>query len=280
MKVNKIRLAAGRNVDLPIVGADPSGPFVLKGADGLGPAEKDIRLAESILEGATFQGMRTHNRQVVLRVGLQPNWDTGQTAAELRDMLYSLLAPRFGRPLRHELFWFDTLQAYAEGYISKMEPAIFTSDPEVNVTIDCTHPYFKAPVDQIQQPVRTLVEGKSSFIVENDGTARTGFWLGITLQSPQTEPLSVSDEAADGEKFEVGGTWAAGDTLVLNTRAGERSIFKIPSGSTGPVSVLNDITKNSVWLQLYEGDNQLRVNNTAFDWYSLGFVHRPEYEGI
>ncbi len=42
MKFNKIRLLGVTNVDLPIVGADPSGPYVLKSADGLGPPNRTL----------------------------------------------------------------------------------------------------------------------------------------------------------------------------------------------------------------------------------------------
>jgi len=280
MKFNKIRLLGVTNVDLPIVGADPSGPYVLKSADGLGPTERDVFRARTTQEGGVRQGTRAHDRSAVMLVGLQPDWDTGQTADELRDELYGLLTPPYGLPVGLQLMLGTTVQAVAQGDISRMETAIFTADPAVQITLDCDYPYFLAPAIHYQFPTKTLVSGKTAIDVENDGSAPAGFWMKLVLQATVAGSLKLSDNSPVGQTMEIGGPWEAGDIFEIDTRAGQRGIWRIASGQTARVSKLNDLTPNSPWLQLHKGPNRLLLNRTAFDWEDEGFGHTPAYSGV
>lgn len=280
MNINKIRLLGVTNVDFPIIGADPSGPYVLKSADGLGPPERDVFLARTVQEGGVRQGSRTRDRQVVLLVGLQPEWDIGQTSEELRSELYGLLTPPYNLPVGLQLMLGDTVMGVAQGDISRFETAIFTKDPQVQITVDCDYPYFLAPAIEYQYPTKTVVGGKTAFDVANEGTAPAGFWLKLVLQETVGGSLILSDNHAFGQKMEIGGTWAAGDILEIDTRAGQRGIWKIESGTTTRKSALNDLTPSSPWMQLHKGPNRLLLNRLAFDWEGNGFGHTPAFWGV
>ncbi len=232
MKFNNIRLVGASDVDFPVVNADPVGPFILKSADGLGPPEVDVSIANTVQEGGVYQGRRPQNRQIVLRVGLQPEWDIGQTAEELRTILYGLLTPKYGKLVKAELRQDNVIVAQAEGHISKFEVSIFTKDPEVQITLDCIHPYLLASAIKYQLPTRTVVSGQTLLDIENEGTAPSGFWMGITFQASHTTTLTISDGDPSGEWMDISGTWAAGDTLTLDTRPGSRGLWKTLSGSS------------------------------------------------
>lgn len=281
MKFNKIRLLGVTNVDLPIVGADPSGPYVLKSADGLGPPNRALFRSKTTQEGGVRQGSRAEDRQATMLVGLQPDWDTGQTAEELRSELYGLLTPPFGLPVGMQLMLGDTVVGVAQGDISAMETAIFSSDPAVQIVLDCDYPYFLTPSIHYQTPFKELVSGKMAFDVENDGTAPAGFWMKIVLQSaPTGGNLVISDASATGQSMTIKGPWAAGDIFEIDTRAGQRGVWRDPSGAAGRTSKLNDFTASSPWIQLHKGDNRLFANVTAFDWEGSGFGHTPAYWGV
>ncbi len=280
MKFNKIRLLGVTNVDFPIVGADPSGPFVLKSADGLGPPERDVRRAQTIQEGGVRQGVRSRDRMVSMIVGLQPDWNTGQSSADLRTELYGLLTPPYGLPVGMQLMLGDTVQAVAQGDISTMETAIFTKDPAVQINLECDYPYFLAPSIQYQFPMKSLVDGKSAIDVENDGSAPAGFWMNLVLQATVAGSLILSDNSAFGQSMEFSGPWEAGDIFEIDTRAGQRGAWRTASGTTVRKSILNNLTPNSPWLQLHKGPNRLLLNRTAFDWEGQGFGHTPAYWGV
>lgn len=282
MKMNMLRFVGATNVDFPILGADASGPFVLKGAEGLGPPEVTVRLARTVLEKALYQGKSAALRQIVALVGLQPNWDVGQTAEELRTELYSLLTPRYGAMVRAEIVLDGVVQAYAQGQVSKMEPAIFSKDPAVQITLDCDYPYLLAPEGIIQEPVQSDASGIRAFTVVNPGTAPTGFQIGVILRANVGTTLTLSDDNPSGQKIQIDGiNWQSGDRLVIDTRAGSRGIWRGAQGGA-LVSALNNMNAGiSEWIQLYGGDNTLLLNTAAFDWDpQYKFNHQPAYWGV
>src|SRR5690349_18429148 len=131
MKMDNLRFVGATNIDFPLMGADPSGPFVLKSVEGLGPPDVNVRMVQTVLEGGLYQGKRPSLRQIVALVGLQPNWDIGQSAEELRTQLYSLMTPRYGQPIVVQIMYQGVVQAQAQGQVSRMEAALFSKDPAV-----------------------------------------------------------------------------------------------------------------------------------------------------
>jgi hypothetical protein len=282
VKMDMLRFIGASTVDFPILGADPSGPFVLKGADGLGPPPVTVRMGKTVFEQAMYQGKSAALRQVVVVVGLQPNWDEGQTAEDLRETLYGLLTPRYGQLVKCQIMNDGNVQAFCQGQVSKLEPAIFTKDPAVQITLDCDYGYLLALNNVIQQPVQRTVGGIRAFDVENEGTAPAGFKMGVTLMANVGNTLVLKDDNPSGMKFQVDGiNWVAGDRFVIDTRPGSRGVWRGPGGGALQ-SVLNNMNAAvSEWLYLYGGDNTLTLNTTAFDWDLLvDFRHQPAYWGV
>lgn len=281
MKINKLRFVGGQTVDFPMKGANPSGPFILKGVDGLGPPDVVVNIAQTIQEGGVYQNRRAANRQVVARVGLQPEWDTGQTPEELRAMLYSLMTPKYGKLAQIQAMQDNTVIGQASGHVSKIDPAIFTKDPEVQITLDTTSPYLKAPALVYQAPVRFDSPPYTILTVQNDGDAPTGFWMQLPFTGSYISDLYFNDGQAGGQGIILQGvSFAAGDKLVLDTRDGTRGVWKIPSGSANRVSLLNNLHDSSVWIQLYGGANQFVITTMAFDLPAGSFAHVPTYWGV
>lgn len=282
MKMNMLRFIGAQSVDFPLLGAEESGPFVLKSAEGLGPPEVTVRLARTVLEKAVYQGKSANLRQITILVGLQPNWDVGQTAEELRTTLYSLLTPRYGQMVRAEIVYNGAVQGYAQGHISKLEAAMFTKDPAVQITLDCDYAYFLNPNTIVQEPVQSTVNGIRAFEVVNDGTAPSGFVMGVILRANVGTTLYLSDGDPRGMKLQVDGiNWIAGDRFVVDTRPGSRGVWRGPQGGA-LVSALNNLNGAvSEWVYLYGGNNQLQINTTAFDWDpAYKFSHQPAYWGV
>lgn len=283
MKMDLLRFIGAESVDFPIIGADASGPFVLKGVDGLGPPPVTVRMARTVLEKASYQGKSATLRQITALVGLQPNWDTGQTAEELRTILYGLLTPRYGQLVRAEIVYDGEIQAYAQGQVSKMEPAIFSKDPAVQIVIDCDYAYLLEPGGNvIQTPAQVTVGGIRAFDVANEGTAPSGFKAGFTLMANVGTTLTLSEDDPNGQTMQIDGiNWLAGDRFVIDTRQGTRGVWRGPGGGA-LVSVLNNMNAAvSEWIQLYGGTNRLLINTAAFDWDpAFSFRHQPAYWGV
>lgn len=282
MKMDTLRFIGAESVDFPIIGVDPSGPFVLKGAEGLDAPEVTVRLARTVLERAVYQGKSVAPRQIIAVVGLQADWNAGQTADELRTILYGLLTPKYGAMLRVEILYEGEVQAYAQGQLSRMEAAIFTKEPAVQITMNCDYGYLLDPDIITQEPVQSSFGAGRAFIVENEGTAPSGFKMGVVLKANVGTTLTLSDENPLGQKLQiVGVNWLANDKFVVDTRPGTRGIWRGPGGGA-LVSVINNMNAAvSEWIYLYGGNNKLVISTTSFQWEpSIRFVHQPAYWGV
>lgn len=284
MKMDKLRFVGRNTVDFPLVGSDVSGPFILKGVDGLGPPDITVKMGKTVLEKATYQGKSTTLRQITAVVGLQPDWDTGQTAADLRTQLYGLLTPKAGAMLDIQVMFGGVVQAFAKGNISKMTPTIFTKDPAVQIVVDCDYGYLLAPASVSETPDRSDFDVMSrQFDIANAGTAPSGFRAGFVINaapSPATTLKIFSDDLVQTLQID-GITWAAGDKFLIDTRPGSRGIWR-GAGGGAYVSCLNNLNASiSEWIYLYGGDNTLVLNVTDFDWDpTYNFAHQPAYWGV
>lgn len=282
MKFTKIRLVGPSNVDLPKDGIiEELNPFVLKGADGLGPVEVDVSFAQTLQMGGVYQGRRPQLREITLLVGLQPDWNIGQTASDLRSTLYGLLTPKYEGFIKIQLVDEDIVVAEATGQVKTMEISAFSKDPEVQIVVSCQGPYLNAPSIVYQTPTKTVSGGQTIVTVNNIGTAPSGFWMGFTLTAAHSGSLQIMDDSSMPKIINVGSTFASGATFIIDTRAGNRGVWKIPAGG-GPIqSILNELSASSSWIQLHGGTNRLKINNTTgFDWYGSRFGHTPAYWGI
>lgn len=280
MKFDKIRLSGFNNVDLPILDASPSGAYILKSADGLGPPVVDVSIANTLLSGGVYQGRRPQNREIVLLVGLNPAWGANQTAEQLRTTIYTMLTPRSGTTLKLQLMSGNTVVAQAEGYISKFEISVFSKDPEVQITITCLQPYLMSPEIGFQSPYKSVSGGYTLFTVDNIGTAPSGFNLSIAFTAVHSGTFQILENTSFPQFMSINGGFIAGDRLTVDTRAGQRGVWKTPNGSQVAVSILDSLTPESPWLQLYGGANSLKINNTTFNWNLFGIAHTPAYWGV
>ena len=282
MTMEMIRLVGASSVEFPILGAEASGPFVLKSSDGLGPPKVSVRMAKTVLEKAVYQGKTPDLRQIICLVGLQPNWDVGQTPQELRKILYGLLTPKYGQLVRAEIVENGVVKAFAQGQVSSLEPALFTKDPAVQITLDCDYGYLLSPTSVVQEPVQSTVGGIRAFDVVNDGDAPSGFKAGFILRDDVGTSLILSDDNPLGQKIQIDGlNWVSGDKFLVDTRPGTRGVWRGAAGGAY-VSCLNNLNASvSEWMYLYGGNNKLTLNTTAFDWDpAYNFAHQPAYWGV
>lgn len=273
----KIRLSGLSSIDLPITDALPSDPYILKNADGLGPPEVDVFIAKTT-QGGVYQGRQPQDREPVLRVGLNPDYRLGQTATELRQELYGLLTPSPANQLVTlsliDSSLSDALIAKTDGYIKRIEIVPFSRDPEVQITMSCPKPYFRAPADI--SPAGPL--DTSAPQVTNEGTAPAGFNLSVFLTADMGN-WGLGHDVVDPFDLRFMNfvyPFLSGDNIVIETTPGIRDAKVIRSAVE--TNLLGYMTSDSTWLQLEGGLNSFYTESPNFTWDH--FLYTPQYWGI
>lgn len=269
MIVTKYAFVGDETVNLPIVGASPSDKFILKNIDGLGPPDFLINIGKSIYQNGIYQGSRPQPRQIVARVGLNPDYTIGETVESLRETLYSMISAASG-VTTFEAWNGLTRVAITIGWVSKCEIVPFAKDPEVQITLDCQDAYMRAPL-----PIDVDLTGMSTSTLEVDdiGSIHTGFRLDITLTA-NLSSFRISQDLAT--YLHVDYAFLSGDHVVFNTIEGQRDIIRTRSGT--PISLIDNISSNSEWIPLFRGVNELTMSSSSFTYNEL--TYQPLYLGV
>lgn len=238
-------------------------PIQIRGIDGLGPVNATINTTPyAVKRGESFSGSKVDKRNIVLKLGLNPDWAT-QTIGSLRQLLYGY----FMTEQWVELRFFDDLLPVVkiEGYVETMEPNIFSQDPELQISIICPDPDFIA-VD-----ATTIVglvgdgtfEGTPEYEIDNIGTVDSGFEIDIKSSSENpdyTGIINMVNTTDSAKVFSITATVDADEYVKISTVPGNRFVqsVAIPSGTT--TDLLKNLTDVSVWLALAPGQNIFNVH--------------------
>jgi hypothetical protein len=269
MKFTKIRLTGLYTIDLPIVNAHPSDMYILKNADGLGPPEVDVSIVDALNSGGYYQGRRTNLREIVLHIGLNPDYITNQSVADLRNSLYGTLTPGLADNVRVDIMLEDTSLVYTSGYVKKMEIAPFSQTPEVQVTISCVDKYWKT-----NNFLYLIDLNKVTPTINNVGTAPSGFHMEVIMTAAQTW-WTISNDGGKS-RFRVDYNFQVGDKLIFDTRPGFREV-KLER-TTVVSNIIYALSADSTWYLLHGGENIFNTTFQTFEWGSV-FYH-PQYWGI
>lgn len=268
MYYTKVQLIGLSTVDLPIINVDTVDPYILTNAEGLGPPEVDVSIQNTLNAGGFYQGRRPQSREVVLRVGLNPNFSVGQTAADLRTELYGLLTPGYLDNVTIRIMNEATVLATTVGYVKKLEIVPFNAEPEVQITIACIELYFQAPSLLYVSPTV-----KSAPVIDNVGTAPAGFYMKIVFTSNVTN-WTLSH--VSGAKMQLTYSFLTNDELVIDTRPGYRGVWLKRGLAT--TNIIYALSADSIWFMLHGGENTFATSSSAFNWGDV--YYRPQYWGV
>lgn len=125
-----------------LIALDGQGPIQIRDISGLEPVKAEIISVPSNQDGELFQHARVGKRNIIFKLGLNPNW-VDQTMSTLRRLLYTHFLPKASISL-----WFysdDITQVGIRGYVESNEPNRFSQDPEVQISVICLKPNFFNP---------------------------------------------------------------------------------------------------------------------------------------
>jgi len=257
-----------------------SDPVQIRDIDGLGPVKANINTtALASGRGEVLQGTTTGKRNIVLSLGLNPDW-AAQTMSSLRQLLYAYFLPEAWCKLR---FFSDHLPVVdIEGYVESFEPNIFSQDPEIQVSIVCPKPDFiEADATYLSGVVDT---GEEEHVFDYLGTVPTGFEMRVESSAENvayTGNLAVIVKSPTvPQTFEVDPiTIDATRNFKLSTVRNHKRVQNVTTSDGTVLNRLSAMTDVSVWPELKPGENALTVAAAeAGQTWTLAYFNR--YGGL
>lgn len=255
-------------------------PIQIRDIAGLGPVKAEITTTPfANSDGEILQGISVGKRNPVITVGLNPDWQE-QTLADLRQLLYAYFMPKQWVKLRFYTEYLPVVDI--EGIVESMEPAIFSKDPEIAISIICTRPDFidtnptflngvvdnGDPVTEVEFTYEGTVETGFEVRVESSDAlpAYTGKIL-ISNQTPSLKRSTIDPVTIDAtKKFRL--------STIKNAK---RAQTVNPDGTTQ--NILSHVSKASTWPLLQPGRNIISVTaDTAGQAWVLAYFNR--YGGL
>lgn len=240
--------------------ADPSDHYILKSVDGLGPPDITNAIAQ-LDSGGRYGGRQAAPKQLIFTIGLNPRWDNGQTALELREEIYKLLSTGYNPSVPIRLLNGDTPVAKTTGYVAHIDPDLFSKDPQIVLTMDTLDAYLH-DVNPTHYGHNDI--GGFRPVVVNPGTAEVGFQFAVKFTAARNKWfIKVREHQNIGMEFDF--DFSIGDVLAVSTIPGSKYVHwnKHRGKVTNKMGIL---TNSSEWLTLHPDVNHFVVPKTGWVW--------------
>lgn len=286
-----------RGIELSFRDPTSQNPFNVKSVTGLDIDQVVPRSYRSVsrlptLGGGTtgFFNLSLLKRQVVFKIGLNPDYDENETYSDLRDTLYRLIGT--GRTGRVQILFKNRVEIVAvlAGFISKSENPLFEKVQDVTLTIECDEPLLKAPdrVTLIDIPPRAPYEegdvlimptpGEVTSVPDDKSTAPHGFSFIMKIKAP-IPSLTIKDPDDDTWTFKIlpSGGFLTNDELHFSSEFNSRALYLIRSHVT--IQLGDAIFPGSVWPLMFPGMNTFSFDHdNSLEMVELWYY--PTYWGV
>lgn len=256
----------------PVAQSRLSASYVVKDVTGLGPVAATFASASYAgQDGGIIQGSRTGMRNIVLKVGYRPDYESNQSVQRLRRDLYSAFPPK--SDIQLTLFDNDGPDLEISGVVESNDPSIFSSDPEVQISILCPDPYFK-PLD----PVILNGFANTPVFPSYYGTADTGFLFELFVNKPITAVRLTNNFNPD--LLLVSLDMNVGDVLSISTMRGSKLARILRNGQY--INVLNSISEGSMSMVLNTRTEEFSTttNGTVLPATPFRLTFKPNQVGF
>ena len=227
--------------------------YQLVSATGLNPPVAAISVSEmATSDGGTFNLARVQSRNIVLQIQPLGNLETR------RSELYGYLSPKSAITVDIQT---DSRHVEIDGYVESLEIDYNAIPQIIQVSIICPDPYFKA--------IAAVTATGSS--VTNPSDIEQGAVFTFSITSSRNNIWLYNYGTYQG--FAVKNLdMVSGDTLVIDTRQGQKSVRLNGTNVMQYVSLDNPTSK---WVQLKPGLNSLEIQPSGL---STSFY--PLYMGV
>lgn len=257
--LNKVEARNSQGALLGLEFSDTSDGLVLADVGGLDPVKATlVSSAFAKLKGKQLHSSRTEERNITIKLELKPADYNTTSVQDLRDRLYNFFMPEDTVSLR--LYRSEGLMVDISGVVESCESALFSKEPEMDISILCMQPDF---VDTTPVTLEgDTVSDSSETLVAYAGNAPTGMIFTLNVDRTLTQ-FTFYYRAPDGtvKTFDVASPMVSGDVITVNTTPGSKSILRTRAAIV--TSILYAVPPESTWHQFVKGDNYIRIYATG-----------------
>jgi Phage tail protein len=227
----------------------------IRNIDGLDPVKASVGTSSlGDVDGSSYTGSSIPSRNIILTIGLNPNWDTW-TYEGLRRLIYSYFMPK--RPTRLVFYSDDLVPVEIAGITEGVTINQFSKDPELLVSVICPDPYFTA-----LEP--TVLTGSSGEIVNVDysGSIETGIRVKVTsVSGPAPTVISLKG-------FNVEATVSSVLYFEMGSLPMQKFVQNVGIGSGVITNLLSKVEDGFSWPVIQPGINEFSVltDSGVQDW--------------
>lgn len=272
--LSKVEVRTSQGVLLTLDLNDISNGYVVEDIAGLDPVEATLVTSSfANLDGEQFQSAKRGKRNIVFKLGYEPDFSSEMTVSQLRSQLYGFFMPKSQVFLRFFADGFPPVDI--AGRVETFVSPLFVKDPTATISIINFNSDFVG--DEVILPGST-VSSVVNTAIDYDGTIETGFLFTMNVNR-SISAFSIYVTGADGSQAQLdfAGALASGDVLKISTVPGNKYATLTHLGSDS--SILYGVSPYSSWLTLFPGVNQLRVVTTgAAIPYTIDYTNK--YGGL
>lgn len=266
-------------ISFSLLGADPRAEYEVRTILGLDAEEIIPKFYGSSINGDDkFYNFTMKPRNIIIRVVLKPRFHLEETFADVRDRLYRTISSnRTGLMTLHFKAGATTI-AQIMGKVVKFEAVHFTKLPEVQITLKCDDPVFKA-INPVIYEASELPATNPVNVPDSLSTAPHGIFVQVTFTASSPSFIIQDDDVDPTWMFKVtpSGGFLSGDVLYISSEYSNRMVYMVRSSTV--IQLADKIDVSSVWPVVFHGSNPLYfLDIDDFDWNEISYY--ASYWGV
>lgn len=255
-----------------LIQSDPTALYFVRDMTGLDAEELIPKFyGFSLYSKDKYYDFVMKPRTIVLRLVMNPRFNLDESYSDIRDNLYRAISTvRNGSVVLH-FNYMGTTVARIYGFITKFEVPYMTPLPEVQLSLRCDDPIFRAINPVVYDSVD--LEGVNPLFINDDlSTAPHGFSFQVTFDV-DTPSFNIQDAQHNPEwTFRINPTdgFKVGDILNFSSEYSNKQLYISRGAST--IYIMDRIQPNSFWPLIFPGPNSfyfMDVDN--INWNSLRY---------
>lgn len=292
----------GESITLELMRPEQSG-FIVKPITGLGPPKANVNTTETAThDGSVYNSARLTQRNIVLNLEFYETTITHQNGTvtslsieDIRQNSYKYFPIKKNITVLVET---DNRIAETIGYVEANEPTIFSKNEGCNISIVCPDPFFYSK--EVTDTIFYGVEPAFEFPFENDSLTEPLLETGI-IHNRTEEVVTYKGDSEIGvtitihavgdasnitiynvstrETMKINTSLIGGDTIVINTKKGDKSATLLRDGAT--TNIFNALDRGSKWFTLAKGDNVFAYRaEIGGENLQFRIAHKTIYDGV